>query len=516
MGRRLAAAAALATVLTAAACARVVPASAPSPGDAALLDPTQAAAVSPTATPSYAPGPSSASGRVIRRTPVGVVIENVERTVEVDLTRVVDVWRETSVLASAIEVGDDLFVNGSDGSPFVAKYVYANIGRIDGVIAAIDATGMTLSVRRREAGGLGPPRPVRIDFSPYIEYGAAGRTLARADLVVGTSIGAVTYRPRDGVPRATRIWADRAPAAPASPTSSYSLIDLFDTDLAPVAIAASASQVFVAEVAYGARPNETRAHIRAIPPSGGTSAVVVGSEMPKGVGIGGLAVHRDALYVSRGSLSDQRISGVFRFDAGALTAVAGGPGSPATLAGGNGDGGPALSAAVQGPWSFSFAPSGELFIAEQGDGRIRLVREGSITTYAGGNGCHGTAFAPSGSAKTVVLCSPTFIAVGTDGSIYAASRSSWIVRIDASGAVTTVSDAFPVAGLAIDRDGGLLAADAGVGRVLRFARGSAPPVVVASGLGDLFALGAGPDGSIYVARTRASRGWRLTRLVPPS
>jgi hypothetical protein len=173
------------------------------------------------ARPTYAPGGAHASGRVMRLTPVGIVIASVERSIEVDLRRVVDVWRETSVPASALEVGDDVFVNGDGGSPFVARYVWANIGRLDGVIESIDATGMVLGVSGRAGQEFAPRTSVRVEFSAFVEFGAPGVvTTTRADLVIGRTIGAVTYRPRVGAPRVTRIWAEPVGPAPSRvPTS---------------------------------------------------------------------------------------------------------------------------------------------------------------------------------------------------------------------------------------------------------------------------------------------------------
>jgi hypothetical protein len=171
---------------------------------AASASPTVAPSASPTATPEFHPGSSSLSGRVVRLTPGGLVVDSAGRDVDVDLNTVVDVWKERSVPASAIDVGDDLFINGTAGSPFVATYVWSNIGRIDGVIRKIDGTGMLVEVQLRSGGS----RLQRIDFSPYIEYGApaAGLWVAPADLVVGRAVSAVIYG-RPGEPlRATRIW----------------------------------------------------------------------------------------------------------------------------------------------------------------------------------------------------------------------------------------------------------------------------------------------------------------------
>lgn len=168
------------------------------------MSPTAQPSASPTATPEFRPGSGSLSGRVVRLTPGGLVIESAGQAMDVDLTLVVDVWKETSVPASAIEIGDDLFINGTAGSPFVAKYVWANIGHVDGVIRAIDSTGMLVDVHLRSGGSV----LQRIDFSPYIEYGApaAGLRLTRTDLVVGRAIGVVVYGRPGGPLRATRIW----------------------------------------------------------------------------------------------------------------------------------------------------------------------------------------------------------------------------------------------------------------------------------------------------------------------
>ncbi len=160
---------------------------------------------SPTATSEFHPGSGSLSGRVVRLTPGGLVVDSAGHDVDIDLTLVLDVWKETSVRASAIEIGDDLFINGTASSPFVAKYVSANIGRIDGVIREIDATGMLIEVPLRGGGSV----LQRIDFSPYIEYGAPAASLrvTRADLVVGRAIGAVIYGRPGGPLRATRVWS---------------------------------------------------------------------------------------------------------------------------------------------------------------------------------------------------------------------------------------------------------------------------------------------------------------------
>jgi hypothetical protein len=157
----------------------------------------------PASSPAFQPGPNFVSGRVVRLTAGGAVLNSAGQEIEVSFSRIIDVWRETSVAPAAIQVGDDLFVNGTGGSPFMAAHISANIGRIDGVIREIDDVGMLVEVQLRSGG----TKMQRIDFSPYIEYGYnGGPKLTRADLVVDRTIGAVIYGRPGGPLRATRVW----------------------------------------------------------------------------------------------------------------------------------------------------------------------------------------------------------------------------------------------------------------------------------------------------------------------
>jgi hypothetical protein len=250
--------------------------------------------------------------------------------------------------------------------------------------------------------------------------------------------------------------------------------------------------------------------------------VVSGSETPASVSINGLAIHDDALYMSEASNGALRLSGVFRLSSGTAAPVAGGPGGPSDLSHGNGDGGSALAAALQGPASLAFSTAGDLYIAEAGDSRVRVVRGGTIRTYAGGSGCGDINGLPTGTVATAEFCFVGLLAVDPAGVVYAAqfSRGKWIARIDPSGAVSTISTSFPVTGLAIDINGDLLAADSDAGRVVRFPRAHPEQSsVMASDLGHVVALATSPDGSVYVANWRSADPtiavtYKITHLVP--
>ena len=173
-----------------------------SPGRSDTTAPALTPTSTPRTTPEFHPGPNFTGGRVTKLVPDGAVLESAGQQFDVTFKLVVDVWKETSVPSTAIEVGDDLSISGTAGSPFVARYVWANIGVIDGTIEAIDSKGMVLDLTKH------PGQKIRVDFSPYIEYGAASIRTTPTDLIVGRTVGMVVYGSRVGPPRATRIWLD--------------------------------------------------------------------------------------------------------------------------------------------------------------------------------------------------------------------------------------------------------------------------------------------------------------------
>lgn len=208
----------LVTVLSVLGCGRVPPGSAGAAPGGAAEELTAPASPTPSPTPSYRPGPDSTGGVVVRRTATAVVLESVGRETEVDLSSVINVWRETSVPASAIEVGDRLFVNGTQGPiVFVARYVSANIGRLDGVVISLDGDELVIGLLR-----FGAPTESRVELSSHVEivHLVPGGDVpgGRADLSPGREVGMVLYTPRDALPRATRIWlSPQTPSPSASP-----------------------------------------------------------------------------------------------------------------------------------------------------------------------------------------------------------------------------------------------------------------------------------------------------------
>jgi len=93
----------------------------------------------------------------------------------------------------------------------------------------------------------------------------------------------------------------------------------------------------------------------------------------------------------------------------------------------SGDGGPATSAELHIPSGMAVDSSGNLFIADQGNNRIREVfLNGTIVTIAG-NGTAGYS-GNGGPATSAKLNSPTGVAIDSSGNIYIADTYNMVIR----------------------------------------------------------------------------------------
>ena len=119
---------------------------------------------------------------------------------------------------------------------------------------------------------------------------------------------------------------------------------------------------------------------------------------------------------------------------GVITTVAGGD-----TAGWSGDGGPAVGAKLEDPKAVWVAPSGDLFVADSGNERIRRIdRSGTISTIAG-TGVQGFS-GDGGPALAAQFDGPRSIAGDDAGNLYVADdNNNRVRRIDPSGVVSTVA-----------------------------------------------------------------------------
>ena len=114
-----------------------------------------------------------------------------------------------------------------------------------------------------------------------------------------------------------------------------------------------------------------------------------------------------------------------------------------------GDGGPAEKAKLFSPTDVRVDLAGNLYISDSGNNRLRIIRNGIITTIAG-TGKAGF----SGDGKKAVaaeLNTPQKIAIAKDGSIFIADRANRRVRkVDPKGFITTALGAEPPTGMLFD------------------------------------------------------------------
>ncbi len=117
---------------------------------------------------------------------------------------------------------------------------------------------------------------------------------------------------------------------------------------------------------------------------------------------------------------------------GTVTTVAG----SATF-GFSGDNGPATSAELSGPVAVAVDSVGNLYISDHNNNRIRKVSGGTITTVAG-NGTGGFS-GDNGTATSAELLTPVGIAVDSTGNLYIADTSNNRIRKVSGGVITTVA-----------------------------------------------------------------------------
>ncbi|MBV9143542.1 MAG: protein kinase [Pseudonocardiales bacterium] len=105
----------------------------------------------------------------------------------------------------------------------------------------------------------------------------------------------------------------------------------------------------------------------------------------------------------------------------------------------SGDGGPAREAQLSGAWGVAVDDAGDLYIADTNNNRIRRVDpSGRITTIAG-TGVAGFA-GDGGPATQAQLNGPGGVSIGSTGELYVADNNNGRIRkIDSAGVITTVA-----------------------------------------------------------------------------
>ncbi len=216
---------------------------------------------------------------------------------------------------------------------------------------------------------------------------------------------------------------------------------------------------------------------------------------------------------------------------GAVTLVAGNETS-----GYSGDGAPAYSAQLNFPVGLALDSSGNLFIADSQNNRIRKVTPGGTITTVAGNGTQGYS-GDGGAATSAALANPTGVIVDPRGNLLIADSCNGAIReVLPSGKIMTVAGAPGSSasallggpyGLAFDSAGNLLISDAGLNHIAKLSAPSNLSVIAGNGafnysddggpatsarLGSPRGVAIGPGGNVYIADTANA----VVRKISPS
>jgi uncharacterized protein (TIGR03437 family) len=152
----------------------------------------------------------------------------------------------------------------------------------------------------------------------------------------------------------------------------------------------------------------------------------------------------------------------------------------------------------------ALGPDGSLYVTDANFVR-RVLPSGIVSVVAGGGN---PAFGDGGSAVSARLNHPSGVAVDTSGNVYVADRGNGLIRmLSATGTIATIASFDQPSSVSVDAAGNLYLADSGSRRVrmmtpqgrLSDIAGAALPVCAL----------ASPDGSVYIADAGAQRILRV-------
>lgn len=165
----------------------------------------------------------------------------------------------------------------------------------------------------------------------------------------------------------------------------------------------------------------------------------------------------------------------------------------------NGDGQPATSASLDGPQSVALDRTGNLYIADSRNKRIRMVNSSGLISTVAGIGTSRTSFSNNGdggAATSAYLSGPSGVAVDSIGNIYVADNNS-IRKVNTSGGISTVAGSYN-----------------GVDGISGF--GGDDGIATSAWLSSPFGVAVDSSGQLYIADSWNHRIRKVTSSVPIS
>ena len=401
--------------------------------------------------------------------------------------------------AASAQVGSPAGVAvDQSGNVFIADSLYSRVRKIapSGLITTIAGNGIHGS-----SGDGGPATSAEMLSPVALAVDSAGNLF-----IADQADNRVRRVSRDGIIDTVAGTGTQGFSGDGGPAISAQLAS-------PHAVAVdSTGRLFILQLGWG--------RVRLVSP-GGTITTAVCCNTPYGFsGDGGSAVSA-GLFNSFGIALDSA-GNLFIADTGnnrvrkvspdgIINTIAGNGGASNYDEGALGDGGPATSAQLRYPWSVAAANTGDIFVADTSNNRIRRVsRDGVITTVAG-NGTQGYS-GDGGPAINAQMNGPIGLATDGAGNLFFIDAGNRRVRkVSTTGIITTVAgkggttccddptgDGGPATsatlgtftacntycgGLAVDDAGNVFIADPNYNRVRKVSPGGTITTVAGSGAG---------------------------------